>query len=226
MIIIILVNNRISVVVMSGSSKISGINWRSLTLLLIVADWRSNVFFDDADLFFPLVPALARLPSLAWIVFFVLLVGLAILAIRMEMKCYDVVTRENIALQYNMQVMCNWMWCIIVDMYSMIVDYVLSIVDYDFNIVAYDITIVDCDFTLWDYILTLVENIISLSRIYTHLVDYIISFSRPCSHYSRLCIHFMRLCTHNRLDYIIILIDYIFTVVDYKISRTYIMGSL
>ena len=25
----------------------------------------------------------------------------------MDMKCYDVVTRENIVLQYNMQVMCN-----------------------------------------------------------------------------------------------------------------------
>ena len=44
------------------------------------------------------------------------------------MKCYDVVTRYYIVLEYNMQVMCNWMWCIIVEIYSMIVDYVLSIV--------------------------------------------------------------------------------------------------
>ena len=35
-----------------------------LTLLLFVADGTSN-FFDDADFFFPVVPALARLPSLA-----------------------------------------------------------------------------------------------------------------------------------------------------------------
>ena len=41
-------------------------------------------FFDDADLLVPVVPALAILPSLAWIVFFVLLGGLTILAIRME----------------------------------------------------------------------------------------------------------------------------------------------
>ena len=162
--IIILVNNRISVFVMSGSSKNSGIGWRSSTLLLFIADDRA-MFFDDADLFFPLVPALARLPSLAWIVFFVLLAGLAILAIRMEMKCYDVVTCENIVLQYNMQVMCNWMWCIIVEMYFMIVAYVLSIVDYVFTMIDYDITKVDCDFTLWDYILNLIENIISFSRL-------------------------------------------------------------
>ena len=69
-------------------------------------------------------------------------------------KCYDAVTHENIVLEYNMQVMCNWMWCIIVEMYSMIVDYVFTMIDYD-------ITIVDCDFILWDYILNLVENIIS-----------------------------------------------------------------
>ena len=81
------------------------------------------------------------------------------------MKCYDVVTRENIVLQYNMQVMCNWMWCIIVEIYSMIVDYVLSIVDYIFTIVAYDITIVDYNFTLWDYILNSIENIISFRRL-------------------------------------------------------------
>ena len=57
-----------------------------------------------------------------------------------------------------MQVMCNWMWCIIVDMSSMIVDNVLSIADYDF-------TLVDCDFTLWDYILNSIENMISFSRL-------------------------------------------------------------
>ena len=160
----ILVNYRICVIVMSGSSKISDIKWRTSSLLLFVADWSRNVF-DDADLFFPVVLALARLPSFAWIVFFVLLAGLAILAIRMEMKCYDVVTCENIPLQYNMQVMCNWMWCIIVEMYSMIVDYVLSIVDYVFTIVDYNFIIVDYDFTLWHYILNLVENIISFSRL-------------------------------------------------------------
>ena len=123
------------------------------------------MFFDDDDLFFPLVPAFVRLPSFAWIVFFVLLAGLAILAVRMEMKCYYVVTRENIVLEYNMQVMCNWMWCIIVEMYSMIVDYVLSIVDYNITMVDYNITIVDYDFTIWDYILTLVENTISFRRL-------------------------------------------------------------
>ena len=80
-------------------------------------------------------------------------------------KCYDVVTHENIVLQYNMQVMCNWMWCIKVEMYSMIVDYVVSIVDYVFTIVDYNVIIVDCDFTLWDYILNLIENIISFSRL-------------------------------------------------------------
>ena len=165
MIIIILVNNRISVVVMSGSSKISGINWRSSTLLFCLLLIDGAMFLDDADLFFSLVPALVRLPSLAWIVFFVLLAGLAILAIRMDMKCYYVVTRENIVLEYNMQVMCNWMRCIIVEMYSMIVDYVLSIVDYVFTIIDYDITIVVYNFTLWDYILNLIENIISYSRL-------------------------------------------------------------
>ena len=97
-----------------------------------------------------------------------MLAGLAILAIRIEMKCYDDVTHENIPLEYNMQVMCNWMWCIIVEMYSMIVDYVLSIVDFNFTLVAYNFILVDDDFTLWDYILTLVGNIISFSRIYTH----------------------------------------------------------
>ena len=86
----------------------------------------------------------------------------------MDMKCYYVVTRENIVPQYNMQVMCNWMWCIIVEIYSMIVDYVLSIVDYVFTMIDYNITIVDCDFTLWDYIQNLVENIISFSRLQTH----------------------------------------------------------
>ena len=38
------ISNRISVIVMSGSSKISGIDWRSSTLLLFIADQRSNVF--------------------------------------------------------------------------------------------------------------------------------------------------------------------------------------
>ena len=83
----------------------------------------------------------------------------------MDMKCYYVVTHENIVVQYNMQEMCNGMWCFIVEMYSMIVDYVLCIVDYDITIVAYDITIVDYDFTLWDYILNSIENIISFSRL-------------------------------------------------------------
>ena len=85
-----------------------------------------------------------------------------------RMKCYFVATRENIVLQYNMQVMCNWMWCIIVEMYSMIVDYVLCKVDYSFTIVDCDFIKVDYNFTLWDYMLTLVENIISFSIIYTH----------------------------------------------------------
>ena len=79
----------------------------------------------------------------------------------MDMKCYDVVTHENIVLEYNMQEMYNWMWCIIVEMYSMIVDYVVIIVDYNF-------TLWDYIFILVDYKLTLVENIISFCRIYTH----------------------------------------------------------
>ena len=88
------------------------------------------------------------------------------------MKCYYVVTHENIVLEYNMQVMCNWMWFIVVEMYSIIVDYVLSkvdyvftMIDYDITIVAYNVIIVDCDFTLWDYILNLIENSISFSRL-------------------------------------------------------------
>ena len=83
----------------------------------------------------------------------------------MDMKCYDVVTCENIVLEHHMQEMCNWMWCIIVEMYSMIVDYVLSIVDYVPTMIDYDFIIVDCDFILWDYILNLIENIISFSRL-------------------------------------------------------------
>ena len=58
------------------------------------------MFFDDADLFAPVVPTLARLPSLAQEVFLVLLVGLTIIAIKMEMKCYYVVTCQDILLQY------------------------------------------------------------------------------------------------------------------------------
>ena len=83
----------------------------------------------------------------------------------MDMKCYYVVTCENIVLQYNMQVMCNWMWCIVVEMYSMIVDYVLSIVDYVFTIVDYNFIIVDYNLILWDYIFNLIENMISFSRL-------------------------------------------------------------
>ena len=63
-------------------------------------------------------------------------------------------TCESIVLEYNMQEMWNWKWCIIVEIYSMIFDYVLSIVDYDFTIVDHDFTLVDCDLTLWDYIIT------------------------------------------------------------------------
>ena len=87
----------------------------------------------------------------------------------MEMKCYYDVTCGNIPLQYNMQVMCNWMWWIVVEIYSIIVDYILCIVDYNLIIADYNITIVDYNFTLWDYILNLIENIISFSRIYTHV---------------------------------------------------------
>ena len=86
----------------------------------------------------------------------------------MDMKWYYVVTHENILLQHNMQVMCNWMWCIIIDIYSMIVDYVVSIVDYICTIIDYDFIKVDCDFTLWDYIHNLIENMISFSRLQTH----------------------------------------------------------
>ena len=77
--------------------------------------------------------------------------------------CCD--TCENIVLQYNMQVMCNWMWCITVEMNSMIIEYVLSIVDYVFTMIDYNITIVDYNFTLWDYILNSIENKISFSRL-------------------------------------------------------------
>ena len=86
----------------------------------------------------------------------------------MDMKCYYVVTCENIVLEYNIQVMYNWMWCITVEMYSMIVDYVLSIVDYDITMVDYNIIIEDYNFTLWDYILNLIENKVSFCRINTH----------------------------------------------------------
>ena len=91
------------------------------------------------------------------------------------MKCYDVATQYYTVLEYNMQVMCNWMWCIIVEMYSMTVDYVLSIsiVDYNFTIIDYNLIIVDYNFTLVDYIFTAVdykliwvENITSFSRKY------------------------------------------------------------
>ena len=132
----------------------------------IISFHKIITFCSSLILFFPVVPALAKLPSLAWIVFFVLLVGLAIPAIRIEQnqtgtKCYYFVKWYYIVLEYNMQVMCNWMWCIIVEIYSMIVDYVLSIVDYDLTIIDYNFTLVGCIFIL-------VENIISFSRIYTH----------------------------------------------------------
>ena len=65
-------------------------------------------------------------------------------------------------LEYNMQEMCNWKWCIVKEMYSMIVDYVLSKVDYSFNIVDYNFTLVDNIITLVDYLLISVENINSL----------------------------------------------------------------
>ena len=49
----------------SASSKTlllqSATNKRRVNFLLFVADWSSNVF-DEADLFFPVVSALARLP--------------------------------------------------------------------------------------------------------------------------------------------------------------------
>ena len=160
----ILVNNRISVFVNTGSSKMSGIGWRMFTLLLFVADGTSNVWQScqpllscGASFGYIAKPCLSRLLCLAS--------GLSHPCNQNGMKCYDDVTCENILLEYNMQVMCNWMWCIIVDMYSMIVNYVLSIVDYDFTIVAYNFIIVDYDFTLWDYILTLVGNMISFRRL-------------------------------------------------------------
>ena len=81
------------------------------------------------------------------------------------MKCYYVVTHENIVLEYNMQVMCNWMWFIVVEMYSMIVDYVVSIVDYDITLIDNNFIIVDYNFIIWDYILNSIENIISFSRL-------------------------------------------------------------
>ena len=70
------------------------------------------------------------------------------------MKCSYVVTSENILLQYYMQEMCNWKWCIIVEMYFMIVDYVFTFVGYSFTLVEYNLTLVK-------YNLILV-NIISL----------------------------------------------------------------
>ena len=83
----------------------------------------------------------------------------------MDMKCYYVVTCENIPLQYNMQEMHNWMWCILVEMYSIIVCYAFTFIDLRFTKVDYNIIIVDYNFTLWDYILNLIENIISFSRL-------------------------------------------------------------
>ena len=81
------------------------------------------------------------------------------------MKCYYVVTSENIPLEYNMQEMCNWMWCIIVEIYSIIVGYAFTFINLRFTIVDYNITIEDYNFTLWDYILNSIENIISFSRL-------------------------------------------------------------
>ena len=71
------------------------------------------------------------------------------------MECYDVVTCENILLQHNMQVMCNWKWCNIVEIYSMIVDYAFTIVDYIFTTVDYNFIIVDYNFNLVDSIISL-----------------------------------------------------------------------
>ena len=64
-----------------------------------------------------------------------------------------------------MQEMYNWMWCIIIEIYSMIVGYAFTFIDLRFTMIDYNITIVDCDFTLWDYKLNLIENIISFSRL-------------------------------------------------------------
>ena len=83
----------------------------------------------------------------------------------MDMKCYDVVTRENIVLEYNMQEMCNWKWCNIVEMYSMIVGYVFTFVDLRFTIVEYNFTLVKYILILVEYKLILIEIKISFRRI-------------------------------------------------------------
>ena len=84
------------------------------------------------------------------------------------MKCNYVVTCENIVLEYNMQIMCNWMWCFKVDMFSMIIEYVFTTVVLCFTLVDYDFTSVEYNLILIEYKLNLIENVISLSRIYTH----------------------------------------------------------
>ena len=80
--IIILVNNRISVIVITGISKISDMWWRMLGFLCLLL-MGAAMFCDGADLFSPVVPALNTLPSPAWVVYFVLLAGFTIIEIRM-----------------------------------------------------------------------------------------------------------------------------------------------
>ena len=80
-------------------------------------------------------------------------------------KCCYVVTRELFLLEHNLQEMCSWKWCIIVEMYSMIVGYALIIVDYIFTFVDYDLTLVYYILTLIKYKLIIIENIFSFSRI-------------------------------------------------------------
>ena len=56
---------------------------------------------------------------------------------------WRIVTCENILLQYLMQEMCNWKWCIIVELYPMIVDYVFTKVEYRFTLVEFIFNLVE-----------------------------------------------------------------------------------
>ena len=55
------------------------------------------------------------------------------------MKCYYVLTHENILLKHNMQEMCNWKRLNIEEIYPMIVEYVFAIVEHIFTLVKYNL---------------------------------------------------------------------------------------
>ena len=134
----ILVNNRISVVVNTGSSKIGGIGWRILALLLFVADGSSSVFWWCQ-------PLLSFGASFSYIAkhslssFLCLASGLNHHCKQNGIKCYYVLTHENILLKHNMQEMRNWKRLNIEEIYSMIVEYVFAIIEHIFTLVKYNL---------------------------------------------------------------------------------------